>query len=159
MSEEKAKQHRRRKLAKKPVTVREKADKAQAKKAKEQKKKAPKKPSKTAAKASQAANNTKSFLNKSLDVHDHDHEATGIKASLTKQRSIIPSYFSNSVREIQEVTWPSFKEAWSLTFAVVMFAVVFAILVSSLDWVLGKVFEEVILNESQNIREYLQNLF
>lgn len=159
MSEEKAKQHRRRKLAKKPETVRDKAEKAQAKKAKEQKKKTPKKPSKAAAKANKAASDTKNFLSKSLDVHGHDHEAGGVKGSLTKQRSIIPSYFGDSIKEIQAVTWPSFKEAWSLTFAVVMFAIVFSILVSSLDWVLGKVFEEVILNESQNIREYLQNLF
>lgn len=64
---------------------------------------------------------------------------------LTKRRSAAPSYFSNSVQELKQVTWPSRKQAFSLSLAVVVFSVSIALFVQLLDYGLGKLFKEVIL--------------
>lgn len=45
----------------------------------------------------------------------------------------IGSYFKNSWRELKKVDWPKRKEAWKLTFAVIMFTVVFSVLLTLLD--------------------------
>ena len=58
---------------------------------------------------------------------------------------IIPSYFRNSWRELRQVTWPNRKQSRQLTFAVMLFAVVFGILVASVDWGLDKLFKHILL--------------
>jgi preprotein translocase SecE subunit len=58
---------------------------------------------------------------------------------------IVPPYFRNSWKELKQVTWPKFKDSIRLTFAVFAFATVFGTLVFALDFVLDKVFKEVIL--------------
>ena len=74
---------------------------------------------------------------------------------LTKQRSMVPPYIRQSAAEIKLVSWPPFSSAMRLTSAVFFFAVFFAILVSALDWALTQIFEEIILNKAENLR----NLF
>ncbi len=82
-----------------------------------------------------------------------------LAASLSRSRSIVPRYVRESWAEMRQVIWPRFGQAMRLTFAVVLFSAFFAVLVSSIDWMLTKIFEEIILNESQNIREFLRDLF
>lgn len=58
---------------------------------------------------------------------------------------LVPPYFRNSWKELRQVTWPKFKESLRLTSAVIVFAVVFGAVVALLDFVLDKVFREVLL--------------
>lgn len=57
---------------------------------------------------------------------------------------LIP-YFKGSVGELRQVTWPSWKQSRQLTFAVLAFAVVFGAAIAGLDWVLGKVFKDILI--------------
>lgn len=58
---------------------------------------------------------------------------------------IVPPYFRNSWKELRQVTWPSRRDSRRLTFAVIVFAIVFGCLVALLDFILDKVFKEVLL--------------
>jgi preprotein translocase SecE subunit len=58
---------------------------------------------------------------------------------------IVPPYFRNSWKELRQVTWPSFRVAIRLTFAVIVFAVVFGGLIALLDFGLDKIFKQVLL--------------
>lgn len=58
---------------------------------------------------------------------------------------LVPPYFRNSWKELRQVTWPKFRDSVRLTFAVFAFAAVFGVLVFALDFVLDKVFKEVLL--------------
>lgn len=58
---------------------------------------------------------------------------------------IIPPYFRNSWHELRLVTWPNRKTSLQLTWAVILFSVIFAVLIGSFDFVLGKLFKDVII--------------
>jgi len=58
---------------------------------------------------------------------------------------VFPSYFRNSWRELRQVKWPNRTESRQLTFAVLVFAVVFGGLVAIVDYGLDKVFKQVLL--------------
>lgn len=45
----------------------------------------------------------------------------------------IGSYFKYSWRELKKVNWPKRKETWKLTFAVIIFTVIFSFLLTLLD--------------------------
>jgi preprotein translocase SecE subunit len=60
---------------------------------------------------------------------------------------LVPPYFRNSFKELKQVTWPSHRETLRLTFAVLMFAAVFGIFVTAVDYGLDKVFKRILLNE------------
>ena len=60
-------------------------------------------------------------------------------------RYTVPPYFRNSWRELRAVTWPSMRDSFKLTFAVIAFAVVFGLLVAVVDYGLDKVFKQVLL--------------
>ena len=79
--------------------------------------------------------------------------------ALSRQRSLAPKYVRESWAELRQVTWPRFGQAMRLTFAVMLFSAFFAILVANIDQLLTKIFEEIILNESQNIRNFFNNIF
>lgn len=64
---------------------------------------------------------------------------------LNKRRHIVPSYFRNSWRELRMVTWPSRRETWKLTLAVISFALIFGLLIAITDYGLDKLFRKVIL--------------
>ena len=86
-------------------------------------------------------------------VRTHADHGEGAMAGLTKQRSLMPAYVRESALELKQVSWPSFPAAMRLTFAVFWFAVFFALLVTALDWVLTQIFEELILNKGEGIRD------
>jgi len=58
---------------------------------------------------------------------------------------IFPAYFRNSWRELKLVTWPSWKQSRSLTFAVLVFAVVFGAAIAIVDFGLDKLFRNILL--------------
>lgn len=60
-------------------------------------------------------------------------------------RFLVPPYFRNSWKELKQVTWPSRKETWQLTFAVFVFAIVFGALITITDYGLDKLFRKVLL--------------
>lgn len=55
-------------------------------------------------------------------------------------------YFVNSWRELRKVTWPNRKQTIQLTFAVFVFAIIFAVFVSVVDFGLDKLFRKVFLS-------------
>jgi preprotein translocase SecE subunit len=58
---------------------------------------------------------------------------------------LFPPYFRNSYRELRQVTWPTLRNSLKLTLAVVIFSVIFGLLVTVVDYGLGKLFKEVLL--------------
>ncbi|HEY1064240.1 MAG TPA: preprotein translocase subunit SecE [Candidatus Saccharimonadales bacterium] len=61
-------------------------------------------------------------------------------------RILVPRFVRNSFAELKLVTWPNRKKTRDLTFAVLMFAIVFGILVTIIDYGLDKLFKALILN-------------
>jgi len=59
--------------------------------------------------------------------------------------SKVSEYLKGSFAEIKKVKWPTRKEAAKLTFAVIMFAIMFAVFTSVLDFGINKLFEELFL--------------
>lgn len=58
---------------------------------------------------------------------------------------LVPPYFRNSWRELRGVTWPNRRETWQLTWAVIIFSVIFGVLVAVVDYGLDKLFKQFIL--------------
>lgn len=58
---------------------------------------------------------------------------------------VVPVYFRNSWKELKYVTWPSASMTMRLTGAVLIFGVAFGLLIAGLDFVLEKLFREVLL--------------
>ena len=58
---------------------------------------------------------------------------------------VFPKYFRNSYQELKQVTWPTLKNGLKLTWAVIVFAVVFGLSIAALDWGLSKVFKHILL--------------
>ena len=58
---------------------------------------------------------------------------------------IAPPYIRNSFKELKHVSWPGFVLSWKLTFAVIVFAICFGLLIAGLDFVFEKLFREVLL--------------
>jgi preprotein translocase SecE subunit len=59
-------------------------------------------------------------------------------------RIVWPRYFRNAWIELKQVTWPGRKETWKLTFAVLIFAVVFGLAAAGTDFVLDKVIRRIV---------------
>lgn len=138
--------------SKKPETVRERAAKSTAKKQPRKRKL-----STPAKKAKQSSGTVAAFLKQNVQTHSHSDESR--YSTLTKHRSFMPPYLRNAWFELKNVVWPSLPEALRLTSAVIIFAAVFTAFIYSLDWLLGKAFEELILNESENIKEFIKGIF
>ncbi len=58
---------------------------------------------------------------------------------------LVPPYFRNSWRELRKVTWPTLKQSRQLTTAVMLFAIVFGVLVATVDYGLDKLFKQVLI--------------
>lgn len=54
-------------------------------------------------------------------------------------------YLRDSWRELRLVTWPSFKDSTRLTGAVIIFSLVFGVVIALVDFVLDKVFRQILL--------------
>jgi preprotein translocase SecE subunit len=58
---------------------------------------------------------------------------------------LLISYVMDSFKELKLVTWPGWKQSRRLTYAVLIFAIVFGAVIAGLDWVLGKIFKEILI--------------
>ena len=58
---------------------------------------------------------------------------------------IVPPYLRNAFAELRLVSWPSAKQTRQLTFAVIVFSLIFGAVAAVLDWGLDKIFRAVIL--------------
>jgi preprotein translocase SecE subunit len=56
------------------------------------------------------------------------------------------NYFKNSWKELKLVTWPNAKETTKLTLAVFAFAITFSLFIAVVDYGLDKVFQKLLLN-------------
>ena len=64
---------------------------------------------------------------------------------LNKRRSVIPSFFINSFREVRMVEWPTRKTTLNLAAAVFVFAFFFGLLIAVTDFGLDKLFKQLIV--------------
>lgn len=65
---------------------------------------------------------------------------------LGKSRRIrLPRYIRESIQEIKKVTWPSRKETWKLTFAVLVFTAIFTVFIIIADYGFEKIAERIFL--------------
>lgn len=127
MAEDTAKPKRR--LVKKPETVREMAEKAA-----------------ESSKQPRRLHATKRRVGAPLRATGSVFKKLGkFKALRIVGLILVPPYFRNSWKELKQVTWPKFRESIRLTFAVFAFAAVFGAVVAALDFGLDKVFKEVLL--------------
>lgn len=55
-----------------------------------------------------------------------------------------PGYFRGAFREIRQVRWPNRKQTWKLTFAVIVYILLVALLLTVLDAVLKLIFNKLI---------------
>ena len=60
-------------------------------------------------------------------------------------RILLPNYLRNSWRELRQVAWPDRSTSWRLTYAVIIFSVLFGSLVAVVDFGLDKLFKELII--------------
>jgi preprotein translocase SecE subunit len=67
------------------------------------------------------------------------------KAMRLLGRILWPTYFRNSWKELRQVTWPTRRETWQLTFAVILFSIIFGVLIAIVDFGLDKAFKELII--------------
>jgi preprotein translocase SecE subunit len=58
---------------------------------------------------------------------------------------IVPPYIRKSWQELKLVTWPDLKTSRQLTFAVLVFAIVFGAAIAGVDYGLDKVFKTILL--------------
>lgn len=58
---------------------------------------------------------------------------------------VVPPYFRNAFKELRLVTWPDARKTWRLTYAVVVFSLIFGLIVAGVDWGLDRLFREYIL--------------
>ena len=59
---------------------------------------------------------------------------------------IVPRFIKEAFKEIKLVTWPDARTTFKLTTAVIIFATVFSLMVSLVDYGFGKIFKKVFLN-------------
>ncbi len=59
---------------------------------------------------------------------------------------LVPRYFRDSWAELKLVTWPDWTLSRKLTTAVLIFAIVFGLTIAGVDWVLNKIFKEILLS-------------
>lgn len=57
----------------------------------------------------------------------------------------LPKYIRNSWKELKQVTWLSWRQSIRLTYAVIVFSIIFGIVVAGVDYVLDKFFREFLL--------------
>lgn len=60
-------------------------------------------------------------------------------------RILLPRYIRNSWRELRMVTWPNRRTSWKLTYAVIVFSIIFGVIVAIVDFALDKLFKELII--------------
>jgi preprotein translocase SecE subunit len=70
---------------------------------------------------------------------------TGTKPARLIGKVLLPSYLRNSWRELKLVAWPNWLESRRLTYAVLIFAVIFGAAIALVDYGLDKLFKDILL--------------
>lgn len=83
---------------------------------------------------------------KKLKIPKLPDNKAGRIAKKLRPRSPFQGYFINSWRELKNVKWPNRREAWKLTFAVIIFSVVFAAFLTGLDYAFEKLAKVIFLH-------------
>lgn len=60
-------------------------------------------------------------------------------------RSPFRGYFVSALKELKNVQWPDRKTSWKLTFTVIIFSVIFAVITTSLDFGFEKLAKQIFL--------------
>jgi len=63
----------------------------------------------------------------------------------TKPFRAIGGYFKGAWVELRQVRWPNRRATWSLTLAVIIFSLFFALVIVGLDAIFSYLFKEVLL--------------
>ena len=58
---------------------------------------------------------------------------------------LLPPYIRNSWRELKQVSWPNASQTLRLTYAVLVFSIIFGVVVAIIDFGLDKLFKEFII--------------
>lgn len=58
---------------------------------------------------------------------------------------LLPKYIRESFKELRLVTWPNFRQSLRLTFAVIVFAIIFGASIALIDYGLDKLFKNILL--------------
>jgi preprotein translocase SecE subunit len=66
-------------------------------------------------------------------------------AAWTKPFRAFGGYFKGAWVELRQVRWPDRRASWSLTVAVMIFSLFFALVITGLDAVFSYLFKEVLL--------------
>lgn len=115
-----------------PESVRERAERAISEASKPKKKENAESPAKSETKSK---------------VLEPKNKASKSKKDKKQRRfHIIPKFIRQAFVEIRLVTWPDARTTFKLTTAVIIFATVFAILISLVDYGFGKIFKKVFLH-------------
>lgn len=63
---------------------------------------------------------------------------------LGKRFNLIPAFLANAFKELRQVNWPSRKTALKLTFAVIVFALIFAVFVQFFGYIFEKLLKVIL---------------
>lgn len=64
---------------------------------------------------------------------------------LNRKARFFPKFFSEAWKELRLVEWPNRRTSWKSTFAVVVFAVVFGLIIAITDYGLDQLFKNVLI--------------
>ena len=83
---------------------------------------------------------------RSISLRKKQKDSKPKKEKKPRRFHIIPKFIREAFKEIKLVTWPDARTTFKLTTAVIIFATVFSIMVSLVDYGFGKIFKKVFLN-------------
>lgn len=66
---------------------------------------------------------------------------------LTANRKFTPKFFREAWGELRQVAWPNRRETAKMTLAVFIFALVFGLLIAAVDYGLEKLFRELLIDK------------
>jgi preprotein translocase SecE subunit len=84
-----------------------------------------------------------SVLTKRVDLPSQG--TLGRSVSTPRWIRAIGGYFAGSWRELRQVSWPTRKATWGMTFAVLLFTLVLAVIILLLDIGFEQLFKRIIL--------------
>lgn len=97
---------------------------------------------KTEAQPEKSSGKIKHLLKKEVNIPLPDSRLGNI---LSKKGRIFPGFMANAWNELKQVIWPDRRETVKLTFAVLAFTLGLGMAIAGVDFVLEKIFKEVIL--------------
>lgn len=95
-------------------------------------------------KVANATLSTRQKLQKSYHLPLPDNKIGNI---LSKKVVWIPGFIKNAFKELRLVEWPDARMTVKLSFAVIIFSIIFSAFIGIVDYGLGKVFKEVLLSK------------